>query len=158
MTGLGMSLVSGDSLTRLKHFPRVVSGEWRFGAQMAAEKHWFFTQNTSQELTRVCRTPPVMIQGAAAQGPALHPGEREHRARRERAAPGAPGSPRLCTARSGDEDGVPMRPPSLERPSLRSTDKAVRKAREALSGSSAESRVLAGSPGAARLPRSRRPL
>lgn len=43
--------VSGDTLTRLKHSPRVVSGEWRFGAQMAAKKHWFFTQNTSQELT-----------------------------------------------------------------------------------------------------------
>ena len=76
MTGLGMSLVSGDSLTRLKHSPRVVSGEWRFGAQMAAKKHWIFTQNTGRELTQVCRTPPVMMQSAAAQAPALHPGER----------------------------------------------------------------------------------
>lgn len=39
-----------------------------------------------------------------------------------------------------------MQPPSLERPSLRSTEKAVTKVREALSGSSAESGVLAGSP------------
>lgn len=73
-----MSLVSGDTLTTTQTLPspRVVSGEWCFGAQMAAKKLSLFSQNTSQKLTQVRKMPPVMIQSAAAQAAAVHSRER----------------------------------------------------------------------------------
>ncbi|CAN0560140.1 unnamed protein product [Rangifer tarandus platyrhynchus] len=76
--------------------------------------------------------------------------------------PRTPASPRLSTALPGDKAGVLMQPPSLERPSLQSTEKAVNEGargseRLVGGGSSAESRVLSRSP-PAWVPRSRRPL